>query len=106
MNRVVTTIALASLICMSSVGSFAQGSGGGSGATTNPEVAGCAQRGEDGKPVRKLSSEDVCPMYQFWREDCGRLAKLNPIPPEALLHCSAAALGLSDTLTTGSVSPR
>lgn len=84
----------------------AQGSGGGGGSpTTSQEVANCIQRGPDGKPVQKLSSEDVCPMYQFWREDCTRAGKTHEMG--ALGHCAPAAMGMrEDEIATGSIPRR
>ena len=84
-----------------SAGVHAEGGGGGS-PTTNQEVANCVQRGTDGKAVQKLSSEDVCPMYQFWREDCTRAGKTREMA--ALGHCSPDAMGMGqDDLATGSI---
>lgn len=82
----------------------AQGGGGGDTPSTNAEVAYCIQRGPDGKPVRKLSSEEICPTYQFWREDCRRDGQMGLVNGAVLAHCGAAALGLSEAeLATGSI---
>lgn len=88
---------------------LAQGSGGGGGGggpTTKKEVAACIQKGLDGKPVRKLSSEDVCPMFQFWREDCARDAQLNLSHPMVAAHCGTALVDPDADIATGSLAPR
>ena len=84
---------------------LAQGAGGGTGATaTSPGAANCTAPGADGKPSRKLSSEEVCPMYSFWRDDCTRAGRLGE--GAALGHCGPNALGLpADRLVTGSIRP-
>lgn len=84
----------------------AQAEGGGTGATQgNPNVVACIAPGADGKPSRKLSSEEVCPTYAFWREDCLRAGTLGEMP--ALIHCGRDAMGLKsdDAISTGSIRP-
>lgn len=79
---------------------------GGTGTTQgNPNVVACIAPGADGKPSRKLSSEEVCPMYAFWREDCLRAGTLGEMP--ALIHCGRDAMGLKsdDEISTGSIRP-
>lgn len=73
----------------------------------NPNVAACIQPGADGKPVHKLSSEDVCPMYSFMRDDCNRLRNDPNAAPFALMHCgiSPADRARDEGLTTGSTTP-
>lgn len=92
--------------------SYAQGAGGGSGssvtgqsASAGPDPAPCIQRGPDGKPVRKMSSEEVCPMIQFFREDCRRDGAMGLTLAEE--HCSLGALGLrrEEPVATGSIGP-
>lgn len=82
------------------------GGGGGDTPSTNAEVAYCIPRGADGAPVRKLSSEEICPTYQFWREDCRRDGQLGLVNDVVRAHCGAAALGLRDAdIATGSIRP-
>jgi hypothetical protein len=55
--------------------------------------------------VEKLSSEEVCPMYQFWRDDCRRSGAAGLA--SAGEHCSLAAMGMrrEDPVATGSLAP-
>ena len=109
---------VASILMMTLSGTavLAQGAGGGAGSPqTNPDVAACTLPGPDGKPSRKMSSEEICPMYAFWRDDCTRAGKLGEYGARG--HCGPAAMGLRDDmglrsglgrredLTTGSVRP-
>lgn len=83
---------------------LAEAGGGGGTPTSNKEVAACAQRLPNGQPVRKLSSEEICPIYQFWREDCRQDGQLGLVNEGTVRHCSRAALGLADQdIATGSV---
>ena len=99
-----TMLLMSAAICVGAVDP-ARAQGGGTGATQgNPNVAACIAPGADGKPSRKLSSEEVCPMYSFWRDDCTRAGKLGEMP--ALFHCGRDAMGLrSDDVGTGSIRP-
>lgn len=96
---------IAAVVALAISPALAQGAGGGAGATaTGPGTAACTAPGEDGKPSRKLSSEEVCPMYAFWRDDCTRAGRLGNVA--ALEHCGPAAIGQpSDRLVTGSIRP-
>lgn len=71
------------------------------------QTFGCIAPGADGKPSRKLSSEDVCPMYAFMRDDCNRLRANPNAEPFALAHCGVSAEGRArdEGLTTGSIAP-
>ncbi len=104
MRRIISTAIV--LLAFGTVPVLAQGAGGGSGATqTSPSAAACTAPGADGKPSRKLSSEEVCPMYSFWRDDCARADRMGAT--EAAGHCGPAAMGRADDrdLVTGSIRP-
>jgi hypothetical protein len=115
--RQILMVSLVSAASLTFAGSSfaAGGGGGGTGATTTSTASGsnviaepapCIPRGEDGKPVRKLSSEDGCPMYMFWRDDCRRDGATG-IAVEGVSHCTMGAMGLrrDDEITTGSIVP-
>lgn len=105
MKRMLLTLAALSPAILAGPAMAQSGGGGGSGSpAANQEVASCVQRTPNGQPVRKLSSEEICPTYQFWREDCRRDGQLGLVNEGTLRHCSPAALGLADQdIATGSI---